>query len=278
MIMSRQMLPVLLALLLVSSVAHAQESADQDEAARNAELAKQSQNPVANMISIPFEFWHFEGENGKAFSGIVKPVIPTPVGGMNLINRFILPYASISGTMEPPGQSPIPTAVDAKGLADMTYQGFLSPRKPGSLIWGGGVALTIPTGSDDLSTDRWSAGPSVLLLTMPGKWVVGLVAQNVWDFAGSGDTDVNKLTLQPILSYSLGTGWYLTSTPVITADWTAEPGEEWTVPLGMGVGRLQKIGKLPVDIKLVYYNYVVKPTLGPDWSAFLGVKFLLPKG
>jgi hypothetical protein len=99
----------------------------------------------------------------------------------------------------------------------------------------------MPTGSDELSTDRWSAGPSVLLLTMPGKWVVGLLAQNVWDFAGSGDTDVNKLTLQPILNFNLGTGWYLTSTPVITSNWTAESGEEWTVPWGMGVGRLQKM-------------------------------------
>ena len=276
--MTRRMVLVLLALLLVSSVAFAQESVDQDEAAKQAALAKQSQNPVANMISIPFEFWHYDGENGDSFVGIVKPVIPTPVFGMNLINRFILPYASVNGVLEQPGSTPAPTTVDADGLADMTYQGFLSPAKPGSLIWGAGAALTIPTGSDDLTTDRWSAGPSLLLLTMPGKWVLGLTAQNVWDFAGSGDTDVDKLTLQPILSYSLGTGWYLTSTPVITSDWTAEPGEEWTVPLGMGVGKLQKFGKLPVDIKLVYYSYVVKPTLGPDWGAFLGVKFLLPKG
>jgi len=75
---------------------------------------------------------------------------------------------------------------------------------------------------------------------MPGKWVVGLLAQNVWDFAGSGDTDVNKLTLQPILNFNLGTGWYLTSTPVITSNWTAESGEEWTVPLGWEWGGCRK--------------------------------------
>jgi len=101
---------------------------------------------------------------------------------------------------------------------------------------------------------------------------------NVWDFAGSGDGDVNKMTLQPILSYQLGGGWYLTSTPGITADWTADSGNQWNVPLGGGVGRLQRFGKLPVDLKLVYYKYVEKPNFGPDWSALFGVKFIIPTG
>jgi len=197
---------------------------------------------------------------------------------MNLINRFILPYASISGTMQLPDTEFGGPAVDEKGLGDLTYQGFLSSANPGALIWGAGLALQMPTASnDDLGTDLWSAGPSFLGLTMPGKWVLGVLAQNIWDFAGSGDGDVNRMTLQPILSYQLGDGWYLTSTPAITADWTADSDERWNVPLGAGVGKLQRFGKLPVDLKLVYYNYVVKPTFGPDWSVLLGVKFLIPK-
>ena len=250
----------------------------QDEAAQQAELAKASQNPVANMISIPFEFWHHNGPNGDGFMAITKPVIPTSVGGLNLINRFILPYASVSGTIELPGTEFGNAVIDEQGLADITYQGFLSPAEPGALIWGAGWALQMPTASNAaLGSDLWAVGPSFVALGMPGDWVVGLLAQNIWDFAGSGDGSVNMMTLQPIVSYQLGDGWYLTSTPVITANWTADSSDRWTVPLGAGVGKLQRLGKLPVDFKLAYYNNVTKPAVGADWSVLLGMKFILPK-
>lgn len=263
--------------LLVCSAAWAQD-AGQDAADKQAALAKANQNPVANMISVPLEFWHHDGQNGDGFSIIAKPVVPKPVGGMNLINRFILPYASISGAMKMPDTEFPETTINENGLGDLTYQGFLSPGEPGSLIWGAGLALQMPTGTDALSTNRWSTGPSLLGLTMPGNWVLGLLVMNIWDFAGSGDTDVNKLAIQPILSYQLGKGWYLNSAPVITADWTADSGNQWNVPLGEGVGKLHRFGKLPVDLKLIYYDYVEKPAFGPDWSVLFGVKFIIPTG
>jgi len=102
-----------------------QDTADQDAAARQAAqqaaLAKANQNPVANMIMVPLEFWHNDGENGDGFTAVAKPVIPTPIGGMNLINRFILPYASISGTMQLPDTEFGGPAVDEKGLGDFIY-------------------------------------------------------------------------------------------------------------------------------------------------------------
>ena len=278
------MMKTLVTLLLViitlgCSGAFAQEDEGQDEDAKKAALAKANQNPVANLISVPFEFWHHEGPHGDGFTAITKPVIPSSVGGMNLINRFIIPYASISGILQLPDTEFGGPVIDEKGLGDITYQGFLSPSNPGSVIWGAGLALQMPTATNDaLGSNLWSAGPSFLALTMPGKWVLGLLAMNIWDFAGSGDGSINKMTLQPILSYQLGDGWYLTSTPAITATWEADSGEKWNVPLGGGFGRLQRFGKLPVDLKLVYYDYLVKPTFGPDWSVLFGVKFLIPTG
>jgi len=268
----------LLAASLVLGAGLAVAEDDPEMAAKQAELAKKSQNPVADIISIPFEFWHHDGEYGDGFVGILKPVYPTPVGSLNLINRFLLPYANIDGIMQTPGMEAAPPAIDEKGLLDITYQGFLSPQTPGDIIWGAGWALQMPTASNDaLGTDRWSLGPSAVVLTMPKSWVLGLLIQNVWDIAGSGDADINKLTLQPIVNYQLGQGWYLTSTPVITADWTAESGNKWNVPLGAGLGKLQRVGKLPVDFKLVYYSYVEQTAVGPDWSVLFGIKFLLPR-
>jgi len=114
---------------------------------------------------------------------------------------------------------------------------------------------------------------------MPGKWVVGVLAQNVWSFAGDSDAaDVNKFLFQYFINYNLDNGWYLSSTPTITANWEASSGNKWTVPFGGGVGRLVKFGKLPVDIKLAAYWNAEKPTFGPDWNLQFTVKFLFPKG
>ena len=121
-------------------------------------------------------------------------------------------------------------------------------------------------------------GPAVVALTMPGKWLVGVLAQNVWSFAGdSSAPDVNKFLFQYFVNYNLKGGWYISSTPVITANWEAGSDNRWTVPLGGGGGRLVKHGKQPVDYKLqVFYN-VEKPKLSADWSLQFTVKLLFPK-
>jgi len=247
-------------------------------------LAKQSQNPVANIISIPVEYWSYDGQAGNLNIAIAKPVVPTSLGKYNLINRFIIPYAWVDAGVggEVPIGPGLVTGIDApkiniSGLTDVTYQGFLSPAAPGKVIWGVGAAVTFPTASEDaLGTDRYSAGPSMLLLTIQGRWVLGLLAQNVWDFAGSGDASVNTFTFQPIINYNIANGWYVFSAPIWTANWEAE--QKWTIPIGGGVGKLHRFGKLPVDFKLGYYDNVKRPDGSPDSSWLFAVKVLLPTG
>ena len=136
----------------------------------------------------------------------------------------------------------------------------------------------MPTNTNDLGTDKWSAGPAAVVLTMPGNWVLGALAQNLWSFAGSDSAkDVNKLTFQYFINYNLPDGWYLTTSPIITADWNKPGSERWTVPFGGGFGRLVKFGKQPVDFKLQAYANVVHPDAGPEWSVMAAVKLLFPK-
>ena len=116
---------MLLALLLCCSGAVAQEDANEDHSAQAAALAKANQNPVANMIMVPIELWHHEGKNGDGFTAIAKPVIPASVGGMNLINRFIVPYASISGILRLPDTEFGSPAIDEKGLGDTHHHSHL---------------------------------------------------------------------------------------------------------------------------------------------------------
>jgi len=250
------------------------------------DLAKQSQNPVGNMYSLPMEYWHHNGigveGEGAVNMLMVKPVVPVAFGKVNLINRFIIPYIGADPSNGGDFGNVIikPSSTKETGAGNFQYQAIFSPTAPGSVIYGAGAMLEFPTHSGNLGSDNYSAGPVFLALGMPGNWVVGTLVQNLWSIGGSSDPDedVNNLVWQYFVNYNFDDGWYLTSTPIMTADWTAESGEQWTVPVGGGVGRLMKFESFPpLDFKLQAFSNVVKPTGGADWQLMFSVKLLLPK-
>lgn len=156
--------------------------------------------------------------------------------------------------------------------------GFFSPKDSGNLIWGVGPVFLLPTATDDaLGSEKLGAGASVVLLTMPGNWVIGSLFSNVWSFAGSGDRDVNLFTWQYFINYNMADGWYLTSAPIITADWEAKGDDRWTIPFGGGIGKLFRIGKMPINGQMSAYYNMVKPDYGADWQLRLQLQFLFPK-
>ncbi len=248
------------------------------------ELAKKSQNPVGDLISLPMEVHHYDGmkDGASANALFIKPVYPTKVGKFNLINRAIVPVLSLdagAGGYDFDDAGTEASDKDQRGLGNIQYQGFLSPSEPGDIIWGAGPVLDMPTHSDNLGSDHWSAGLAGVVLTMPGNWVLGALAQNVWSMGGGGSSepDVNKFTFQYFINYNLAGGWYLTSTPVNTADWEKDSDDRWTIPIGGGAGRLVRFGKQPVDFKLQAFGYADKPDGGPDWNMQFAVKLLFPK-
>ena len=259
------------------------------EAPGDTQLAKQSQNPVANLISMPVEFnWFTDvGPTDKSAATLLaKPVYPLSIGeNWNLINRGLIPVIyldgqdAISDDDEILGPIEVFPGTDSEfGLGNIQYQAYFSPAKPGRVIWGVGPVVELPTATDDsLGVDKLSAGPALVVLSMPGNWVVGALVQNIWDIAGSGnEPDVNKFTFQPIINYNLDGGWYLTATPVWTADWEADD-DKWTIPVGGGFGRLMRFGKQPVDFKFTAYNNVEAPDFAPEWQVQFQVKWLFPK-
>jgi hypothetical protein len=253
------------------------------------DLAKTSQNPIGNMISVPMQnntYFDIGPDEEWANSFQLQPVYPINFGKINLINRTIIPFNHLEGQkVTVPVRRNLRTEAvtissdSATGLGNITYQGFISPAKPGKFIWGAGPVLQIPTNTDDqLGADKWSAGPGVVVLAMPGKWVLGCLGYNIWDFAGEGsDKSVNSFLFQYFVNYNIKDGWYLTSTPVITANWNEDSSQRWTVPFGLGVGRLVKFGKQPVDFKFQPFWYAEKPDGGPDWALQFQVKLLFPK-
>lgn len=99
---------------------------------------------------------------------------------------------------------------------------------------------------DRLGADEWALGPSVVLLAMPGNWVIGSLLSQVWSIVGSGDADASLFTWQYFANYNLPGGWYISSSPIITANWEADrSGDTWTVPFGGGFCRVLRIGGFP---------------------------------
>jgi hypothetical protein len=258
---------LLIFMLGFARIGHSQEKSDDD-------LAKATQNPLASMISLPFQnntnFGIGPDDDTQNILNI-QPVLPFSLSeDWNLITRTIVPVMSQPGIG--PGES------RTNGLGDVTLTGWMSPKNSGKWIWGVGGALVMPTASDDaLGNDRWSVGPSVVVLTMPGKWVIGSLVSNVWSVGGSGDTDVNFFTWQYFVNYNMDNGWYLTSAPIITANWEANSDNTWTVPFGGGVGKIFRIGKQPLNAQVSAYYNVEKPASGADWQLRLQLQMLFPK-
>ncbi len=259
----------LLALLLAAPLWAAEEETA-------TELAKKTQNPVADLISVPFQNnFNFGVGPNKVTQYLlnVQPVIPFKLTeDWNLITRTILPIIN-----QP---SPAPGVESAFGLGDLNPTLFLSPRKSGAVIWGLGPTFTFPTATDSiLGSGKWSAGPAGVVLTMQGPWVLGVLANNQWSFAGWGDQDVNQMLIQPFVNYNFPDGWYLTTVPDITANWKASSGNVWTVPLGGGFGNLWRVGKvgLPINTQLQAFYNVEHPDGGADWQLRFQIQVLLPK-
>lgn len=239
------------------------------------ELAKLAQNPIANLISLPFQnntnFGLGPHDRTQNITD-VQPVIPISLdGGWNLITRTILPLVYQPDLSSESGGD--------YGTGDMTLSAFVSPPKDGDWMFGFGPILYLPTASiDDIKTEKYGIGPTAVAVYMHGQWVAGALANQVWSVAGDDDLpDVSSFLLQPFVNYNLSDGWFLSTGPIITANWEADSDDTWTVPIGGGGGKLVRLGKLPLNIALQFYYNVISPDDGPDWTIRLQLGFLFPK-
>ena len=245
------------------------------QAQDDTQLAQKSQNPVADLISVPLENdLNFGVGPRKDLQYILQaqPVIPFRLNGdWNLISRTIVPF--IHQPELAPGFG------DVSGLGDIVESLFLSPAKPGKVIWGVGPVLQFPTATNDaLGQRQWGAGPTAVALTIRGPWLVGALVNNVWSFAGRGDrADLNQMLIQYFVIFTFPGAWSVESAPVITADWKAVRDNRWTVPLGAGVGKIVRLGKLPLGTSVDAYYNVVRPDHAAKWQLRIRIQLLFPR-
>jgi hypothetical protein len=257
-----------------SGVSAASEPSGGDRSAEPSEdLQKQSQNPIADLVSVPFE--SNSNFNTGPFNRAqevfnIQPVVPMHLSDdWNLISRTIIPLMS-----QP---SPLFDS-STNGIGDITQSLFLSPTHPGDVIWGAGPVFTVPSANDPiLGTGKVLFGPTAVFLTTPGHWVLGVLLNNQWSVGGNPfRAPVNTFLAQPFANYNMAHGWYLTTSPIITSNWLAAPGQQWTVPIGGGFGRVFKIGDQPVNAQIQAFYNVAHPTGTADWQLRFTLALLFP--
>jgi hypothetical protein len=117
----------------------------------------------------------------------------------------------------------------------------------------------------------------VAVISMPGRWVLGAVVNNLWSVGGdSNREDITSMAIRPVLFYNFPNGWYIVSTPIIRAVWTADSDNRWIVPVGGGFGKIFKIGKQKMNASAQAFYNVEKPDAFEDWSLRLQFQFLFP--
>ncbi len=240
----------------------------------DAEIVKKLNNPVSKLISIPLQnnidFGAGPDGDGFQYELDAKFIFPVELTqNLKLINRIVLPFIHQEDTLI--------KGASQTGLGDTSASFFFAPeeRQPGELVWGVGPIILLPTATDDLlGSEKWSAGPTVLLLKQNSNgFTAGLLASHAWSFAGDRDRDsVSRTTIQPFGHYSTSAHTTFSIESETTYDWTSG---QWVVPVNLMVSQLVRIGKLPVSFQLGWRYYIEKPDTGPNWGLRFSVTFVI---
>jgi hypothetical protein len=237
------------------------------------ELARQVANPLASLVSVPFQL-NVDGGlgplDGERSSLNLQPVVPFTLGGRQrwkLISRTVVPLVSQSGVA--PG-------ADVSGAGDVTQSFFLTPVAPSAGGWlvGAGPVVQLPTGSEpQLSTERWSAGPTAVALRQSGPWTAGVLANHLWSFAGDERRGgVSATFVQPFVNYVTPTRTTFALNTEATYDWRAR---SWSAPVHVLVNQLLKVGPQPVSVFVGARRWAASPAHGAEgWGARAGATLL----
>src|SRR5262245_61725214 len=249
---TRKMTPTLLAMAIVAMGLYATTVNGAEEAAEAApgshdeavDLAKKLNNPLADLVSVPFQAnWNMGVGPDDETQWLLnfQPVIPIHLSAKwNLIQRVIVPVLS-----QPPL---VPGGETTFGIGDILATSFFSPAQS-KIIWGVGPALSVPVSTDPaLGSQKWSIGPSFVILKQTGPWTFGVLWNQIWSFADANGTeapDVSQMYTQPFLAYTNKKAVTFAINSETSTNWKAPDGEEWTIPINLMISKLSTFGPFP---------------------------------
>jgi len=243
---------------------HVEVNADSADA-----LAKKLANPIAAMISVPFQYNYAQTFNDDGYRNLlnIQPVIPMSITkDWNLISRTIVPIIQ---------QKDVQPNNTQFGLGDTTQSFWFSPKAPTSsgLIWGVGPAALIPTGTDGIGASTFALGPTVIVLKQTGPWTYGMLFNQLWNVGGPAD--ISSMFIQPFLAKGLGKGRTLSLNAESTYNWETH---QWSVPINLAYSKVSKWGTQLVSNQIGAGWYATGPSGGPEWQLRYMLVLLFPKG
>jgi hypothetical protein len=241
------------------------------------ELNRQLTNPVSSIWSIANQFNNFELNNGHWNNNWnFQPVMPVSLTkDWNLITRPVMPFYNIVAHETAPGNFE-----RATGLGDLALVELLSPAHSGNWILGAGPTFIFPTATSPFTGQRkWQMGPTAVVGYLTKEFFIGVFPQQWWSIGGEhGRPDTNQMNLQPIATIFFGEGWSLGYSGNILVNWNAPSKDVWTVPVGLGLSKVVKFGRLPVKLQLAVQYMPVHPRIsGQEWNVQVSITPVLPK-
>ncbi|CAN1490507.1 hypothetical protein MCETHM1_00181 [Flavobacteriaceae bacterium] len=239
-----------------------------------ADLAKKLSNPVASLISVPFQNNTDVGigaYNGSRNTLNFQPVIPISLSpSLNVITRVVLPIITQQNITAP--------GVKQTGLSDAVVSAFFSPAEAkNGLTWGVGPAILVPTATEKLlGTEKLGVGPTAILLKQANGWTYGALVNQIWSVAGSKDrADVNQMFIQPFVTYNWKSGAGAGGNFEITQNWE---GNDTAVYFNPTISGLTKLGTQMVQLAVGPRIPVSVPAGSrPDFGIRAVLNFVFPK-
>lgn len=252
---------LILAVLAMHFATHAQAQNKDDQS-----LASQASDPTASIMSFQLQNYYsptLHNSNQTQNQAQIRAAIPFTLGSLDNIARLTVPYVTKN-------------AAGRSGFGDATLFNLSTFNRPWGRF-GVGVVALLPTGTNGLSAKKWGLGPAAGFVAQKKWGLLGLFNQNILTVAGdSSRPDVNISTLQPILSYSLGKGWSVgTSDMTFVYDW--DRSAFTSLPVGLKVSKLTKIGRHPIQWQLSYERNFYDTGTGPEDTIGFTAKLLVPK-
>ena len=240
------------------------------------DAAKKLANPIAAMISVPFQY-NYDSDIGKFDTGSksvvnVQPVIPISLNDeWNLISRTIMPVVWQDDIFAGAGSQ--------SGIGSITESLWFSPKAPtdDGWIWGAGAVFLLPTATNDLlGGDQWGAGPTAIALKQDGHMTYGGLFNHVWSFAEDDNAEISSTFIQPFFAYVTDAAVTYSLNTESTYNWETE---EWAVPINVAVSKVMKVGNQLISIQggLRYWAVSDADSSPEGWGARVALTFIFPK-
>ena len=244
------------------------------------EVARELSNPAGSLASLNMniQYPQYKGDlpnadDQNSTSLLFQPALPFPIGdqGRRMIFRPAIPVF-FNQPFYDPAKGDFDEADTSLGdtTFDLVYAGttMTHPKTKEGYLWGIGAAGTLRTATDDdIAGKQWRLGPELFGGILREWGIVGALVSNQWDVAGSDNVDEHSvMTAQYFYAYSLGQGWQISSSPIVTYDWKADSDDALTLPLGVGLARTMTLGDRNWKFQGQVQYFVEQPDqFCPDW-------------